>query len=116
MGNSFLQVNGAGVRKTAYAAAISEALRSELGESHRAIKTIMRWTGSTERTVKNWIAGTNGPSGEHLVVLARHSTAVMIAFQQLSGRTSADGTASQVRQKLMEALDLLDGTLIASPQ
>jgi hypothetical protein len=104
------------ISKAAYAAAVSEALRSELGETHRAIKTIMRWTGSNERTVKNWIAGTNGPSGESLVILARHSQTVMIAFQRLSGRSGGEGTADQVRQKLAEAIELLDGIQTAPPK
>jgi hypothetical protein len=98
-----------GGSRTTYAAAVSDALKSELGDTHRAIKTVMRWTGSKERTVKNWIAGKNGPSGEHLVILARHSDAVMAAFQQLSGRIDADRNAVQVRRKLTEAIELLDG-------
>lgn len=40
-----------------YRAAIAAALREELGQTHRAIKTAMRWTGASERTVKYWIAG-----------------------------------------------------------
>ena len=110
MGNSFPPTKGNGNCKTAYAAAVSEALRRELGETRRAIKTVMRWTGSNERTVKNWIAGTNGPSGENLVILARHSYAVMTAFQQLSGRTDDNADSKLVRQKLVEAIELLDGT------
>lgn len=82
---------------------------------NRAIKTVMRWTGSNERTVKNWIAGTNGPSGEHLVILARHSRAVMTAFEQLSGRIDSNSNTRQVRKKLTEALELLDGTRIGMP-
>ena len=52
-----------------YPAAIAGALENELGDTHRAIKTAMRWTGASERTIKNWYAGTHGPSGEHLVSL-----------------------------------------------
>ena len=115
MGNSFPLMNGSAVNRATYATAVSEALRSELGETHRAIKTVMRWTGSNERTVKNWIAGTNGPSGEHLVILARHSRAVMTAFEQLSGRIDSNSNTRQVRKKLTEALELLDGTRIGMP-
>ena len=49
-----------------YAKSIAVALRGELGDTHRAIKTVMQWTGASERTIKNWFAGTRGPSGEHL--------------------------------------------------
>jgi hypothetical protein len=51
----------------------------------------MRWTGANERTVKNWIAGTHGPSGEHLIVLAHHSNAVMMVFHQLAKRHESIG-------------------------
>ncbi len=40
-----------------YAAAIASALRRDLGDTHRAVKTVARWTGASERTVKNWFAG-----------------------------------------------------------
>ena len=63
-----------------YRTAIAAALRDELGLTHRAVKTAMRWTGASERTVKYWFAGERGPSGDHLVSLARHSDAVLIAL------------------------------------
>ena len=60
--------------------AIAAALKGELGSTHRAIKTVMGWTGASERTVKHWFAGTHGPSGQYLIALARHSDAVMMYF------------------------------------
>jgi hypothetical protein len=69
-----------------YAGAIGTALRDELGDSHRAAKTLMRWTGASERTVKNWLAGTYGPSGNHLVAVIRHSDAAFAAVMLMSGR------------------------------
>jgi hypothetical protein len=33
---------------------IAVALRTELGSNHQAAKTIMRWTGASERTVKHF--------------------------------------------------------------
>lgn len=47
------------------------ALQKELGQSHRAIKTVMGWTGASERSVKNWIFwgkwSVRGlPGGSHL--------------------------------------------------
>lgn len=44
------------------------------------------WTGANEKTVKNWFSGTYGPSGEHLVALARHSDEVLAAFLAMAGR------------------------------
>lgn len=69
-----------------FAREIGIALRSELGSSHTAIKTVMRWTGASERSAKNWLSGTHGPDGWHLVLLARHSEAVIAAFLRLSER------------------------------
>src|SRR5689334_12143653 len=69
-----------------YAATIAEALRRELGETHQAIKTVARWTGASERTAKNWLSAARGPSGPHLLSLARHSDVVFETFLRLVGR------------------------------
>ena len=61
-------------------------LRNELGDSRRSIKTVMSWTGACERTVKNWLAGTCGPSGIHLVELAKHSDEIFDLFLVVSDR------------------------------
>ena len=69
------------------------ALRDELGLTHRAVKTAMRWTGASERTVKYWIAGERGPSGEHLIALARHSDIVFHMVLMLADRYDGDQPA-----------------------
>lgn len=69
-----------------YRRAIAMALHAELGATHRAIKSVMRWTGASERTVKYWFQGERGPSGEHLVSLVRHSEAVVIVLLVLADR------------------------------
>lgn len=69
-----------------YRRAIAMALQVELGSTHRAIKSAMRWTDASERTVKYWFQGEQGPSGEHLVSLARHSEAVLIVLLVLADR------------------------------
>ncbi len=71
-----------------YRAALALALRSELGPTHQAIKTAMRWTGASERTVKYWFSGIRGPSGEHLILLAQHSDAVLVVILTLAERLS----------------------------
>ena len=43
-----------------YPSAIAASLRKELGDTHQAVKIVMKWTGANERTVKKWLAGTNG--------------------------------------------------------
>lgn len=85
-----------------YALAIATALRNDLGETHQAIKAVMKWTGANERTVKNWFAGSNGPNGQHLAALARHSDAVFEAFLILASRRQA-----LVTKRLVAARDAL---------
>lgn len=74
------------LKSSAYALEIAKALRTELGGSNRAIKTLMRWTHASERTAKCWLAGTSGPSGEHLLALIQNSDAVMERVMALAGR------------------------------
>lgn len=40
---------------------MAELLRKEHGDSHRAIKHLMRQTHASERTVKHWLSGQHGP-------------------------------------------------------
>jgi hypothetical protein len=56
---------------------IAAALQRASIESGVRIKTVAGWTGANERTVKNWFSGQYGPSGEHLLTLARHSHEVL---------------------------------------
>jgi hypothetical protein len=69
-----------------YPETVAHALQRQLGGTHQAVKTVMRWTGAGERTVKNWFAGSSGPSGQHLAALVRHSDEVFAAFLALGGR------------------------------
>ncbi|WP_342244732.1 hypothetical protein [Pseudomonas sp. OTU5201] len=96
-----------------YALHIAKALRTELGTTHQATKTLMRWTNAKERTVKNWLAGTSGPRGEHLVALVKHSDLALSAFLLLAERPHAV-TASELpllRQKLQAAIAGIDAIL-----
>jgi hypothetical protein len=93
-----------------YASVVAAELRRELGDTHQAVKTIMRWTGANERTVKNWLAGRYGPNGEHLIHLFRYSDVVLNAFLRLAGREQAIGAKGLVtlRDALAEALTQID--------
>jgi hypothetical protein len=62
----------------------------------------MRWTGANERTVKNWLAGTSGPSGEHLIGLITHSDEVLDVLLR-----SANRMHSLAAQKLFKARNTL---------
>jgi hypothetical protein len=113
MGNFFPTVDA----NEGYTAAIAEALRRELGETHQAIKTIARWTGAHERTVKNWLSGVRGPSGEHVVELLRRSDAVLGVILQLSGRTDVAIAFEMVhaRDRLAAITRLMDQLITLPP-
>jgi hypothetical protein len=99
MGKSFHRQGNHG--EMAYAATIATTLREELGSSRRMIKTVMRWSGASERTVKLWLAGQVGPSARHLVALVRNSEDVFQAFLLLSQRRSDFSTSDRTRKRLL---------------
>lgn len=88
-----------------YARAIAEALRSNAASDGVPAKVIMRWTGASERAVKGWISGKQGPSGEHLIALMQQSDAVWQAVLRLAGRRQAHSSQAleTARQHLAEA-------------
>ena len=112
-GKKFPNRDGKGSTSLGYAGAIATALRAELGETHQATKTVMRWTDACERSAKSWIAGTRGPAGEHLILLLRNSDAVLEAILRLAGRESSMAAVSLLgaRTKLVEALKKFDELL-----
>jgi hypothetical protein len=65
---------------------IADALHHEWGSSLSSRKIVSRITNANERAVKNWFEARNGPSGENLVELMRHSDAVLDAMLFASGR------------------------------
>lgn len=69
-----------------FADEIASALKRSLENSRAGAKVVASWTGANEKTVKNWFAGRYGPSGEHLVALARHSDEVLGIFLAMAGR------------------------------
>jgi len=95
---------------TRFARVVAGALRTELGQTHRAVKTVMRWTGAGERTVKHWFAGTHGPSGAHLAALVQHSDSVLAEFLRLAGRETPmlKIELSTMRAKLVGLVALID--------
>jgi hypothetical protein len=96
-----------------YAATVCAALRRDLGKTHSAAKTIMRWTGASERTVKHWLAGTRGPSGEHLIMLIRQSDSLLAGFLGLCGRQRGldERNLVEVRMKLGEIQRLIGSSV-----
>jgi hypothetical protein len=99
----------AGTSAYRFSSVIANALHRSYGGSHAAIKTVVAQTGANPRAVRNWFDGRNGPSGQHLVDLVRHSDEVLEALLLLSGRERIL-TAKRVlnaRDKLVELLGLL---------
>jgi hypothetical protein len=92
-----------------YATLIADILKTELGNSHQAHKTLMRWTGANERTAKNWLSGSNGPSGEHLLHLMRNSDRVFEFVLKLSRRPAvlSNQRLTEIRNCLQATADLL---------
>ena len=76
-GKILREVPGRRGRPMSYPEMVSSALRSDVGDTHRAIKTVMRWTGASERAVKNWITGVSGPNGQHLLHILRRSDVML---------------------------------------
>ena len=116
IGKTFPNGDRSRINLLEYQVAIAAALKRELGGSHRAIKTVMRWTGVSERTAKNWIAGSHGPSGEHLIELLRNSDEVVAAVLSLSGRTELQIGAGlqETRETLLQVLGTVDALLGAA--
>ena len=72
----------------AFAQAIGQALRADLGASRRATKSVMRWAGVSDRTARSWLQGSHAPCGRHLVTLSANSRSVMELFLLMTGRDS----------------------------
>ena len=93
-----------------FTAVIAKTLRETFGRSGRSIKTVMAYTGAGERTVKNWFGGKNGPNGENLVELVRHSDEVLEALLLMAGRKDilAGKLLIDTRDKLVEMLEIIN--------
>ena len=89
---------------------ISDALRSAFGGSGKSIKTVMRYTGAGERTVKNWFEAKNGPSGENLIKLVHHSDEILEKLLLLAGRDDilAGKLLVDAKDKLVEMIEIIN--------
>ncbi len=55
---------------------VADLLKKEHGDSHRAIKELMRQTGASERTVKHWLSGQHAPEAMFFLRLVVSSPVV----------------------------------------
>ena len=96
-----------------YASTIATALRSELGTSARATKTVMHWTGASDRAAKYWLSGGRGPDGWHLILLAKNSDAVMHCLLKMADRDEYELAIelSAAKAALIRALAMIDALI-----
>ncbi len=100
-----------------YTAVIAETLREAFGKTGRSVKTVMAYTGAGERAVKTWFEGKNGPNGENMVELVRHSDEVLEALLSMAGREDilAGKLLVDARDKLAEMLEIIDQLKAVDP-
>ena|SRR5579863_8966895 len=93
-----------------FAEVIAAAMQAEWGATPSARKEVGRITRANERSVRNWFEGKNGPSGEHLVLLIRHSDAVLEAVLELADRQPLLPTAGVLglRDRLKQIVEAID--------
>lgn len=108
-GNSF-PVSRDRLTETEFAQVIASALKVEFGATRHGAKTIMKWTGTSQRTAKNWLSGSHAPSGVHLVLLARESNAVLKAILLMAERPelSVGSNLLSLRRLLTDTLSAID--------
>src|SRR5688572_8795897 len=102
-------IHGKTLHAERFADAIARALHREFDQTHAAVKTVVAVTGANERAVRNWFDAKNGPNGEFLIALCRHSDQVLETFLLLAGRTDHVKARKVVeaKQKLRDILLLL---------
>jgi hypothetical protein len=102
-------IHGKSLHSERFADAIARALHREFDHTNSAIKTVVALTGANERAVRNWFEAKNGPNGEFLIALCRHSDQVLETFLLLAGRTDHLRARKIVRAKdtLQEILTLM---------
>jgi hypothetical protein len=96
-----------------FAMAISDALEEEVAWG-ASIKTIMAWTGAGERTVKEWLAGSNAPRAFQLECLFKSSEAVYRRIMLRTGRQPAVTRyqLESIRGQLSSLAEALDAALV----
>ncbi len=116
MGKTFPNEDKQPIDRQEYQNAVAVALKRELGGSHRAIKTLMKWAGVSERTGKNWLNGTHAPSGENLVSLMRNSDEAMAIVLKLAEREEQRCALqlNDLRERLVLLVSNLDEMLEAN--
>lgn len=101
------RMNAAALTTDAYAERIAQALRRKWGSSRHSAKTIAKTVGAGVGTARKWLAGENGPSGEHLLRLAAECDEVWTVVLELTGRP--EDPDAEHRQRMNRAMAILQG-------
>jgi hypothetical protein len=109
-GNSFPDRDGPMPGAGGFALTIADALRRGFGGGRASVKMVVALTGANERAVRNWFSAKNGPSGENLIDLMRHSDDVLETVLLMAGRVDLAKAKKlgDTRLKLQEMLALID--------
>ncbi len=94
------------VSTNAYAEKIADALRMKWGDHRSSAKEIAGRIGAGVGTVRKWLRGENGPSGEHLLKLIAESDEVWAVVLELGNRREA---SDEERERMRRALAILEG-------
>ena len=89
---------------------VANALKAQLGAVKNGANTIERWTGVSNRTAKNWLAGTHAPSAAHLIQLSKYSDHVLHTLLLVAGRPvlSLGTNLMTLKQNLIEVVETID--------
>jgi len=112
-GKTFPNAGSPRFDSVAFQAAIAEALRRDFGGSTAAVKRVAKLVRANERGVRNWFEARNGPSGEHLVALMRHSPSVVEIVLTISDQLDLVRLKLVVdaRERVLEILVALDAVV-----
>lgn len=99
-------------RRREHIHALAAVLKEELARG-ASIKTIMAWTGASERTVKGWLSGSSGPSGLYLEGLVRSSEAVYELLMIRTGRSRivSRQNLEALKGQISGLIEAIDATL-----
>lgn len=89
--------------RDAYTQTIAELLRKEHGDSHRAVKQLMRQTHASERAVKHWLSGQHGPDTVFFLRLAVSSPIIRVFLLGLIEKPAANSSADHVDRNSLSA-------------
>ena len=76
----FLHKSKGAAGEKAFAVMVATVLRGRFGDRPAAIKIVARWTGASERTVKNWFGGHCAPRGHFFQILVLNCPEMLDAF------------------------------------